>query len=254
MAGAVQGVLVALFGLSVGSFLNVVIVRLPEHRSLWRPGSACPSCGHAIAWYDNIPIVSFAVLSGRCRACGIPIPWRYPAVEIATAALWLMAYGVSGLSWSLAVAVVFLSALVTITAIDLSHRIIPDVITLPGILAGFLANLATRQVSWLESLIGIGVGGGIFFVIILATAGRGMGGGDMKLAAMFGAFLGWKITLVSLFVAVMLGGICATVFLLSGRMRRKDPIPFGPFLAVGGATGLLWGDRIARWYLSGFAS
>ena len=253
MAPAAQALAVALFGLSVGSFLNVVIARLPERRSLWRPGSACPACGVGIVWYDNIPLVSFATLGGRCRACAAPISWRYPIVELVTAALWVVAYAVFGLSAQLIVAFVLLSALVAITVIDLIHRIIPNTITLPGILAGVVANLVTGRVSLLDSLIGILVGGGLFFVIIVVTAGRGMGGGDMKLAAMFGAFLGWKITLVSLFVAVMVGGSFGAAGLLTGRMRRKDPIPFGPFLALGGAVGLLWGERIVRWYVSGFA-
>ena len=253
MEAAAQAIIVAVLGLSVGSFLNVVAVRLPEHRSVWRPGSGCPSCGTPIAWRDNIPLLSFAVLRGRCRACGSGISWRYPAVEFATAVSWIAAYLVFGMSPRLPIALVFLSALVVITAVDFSHRIIPNVITLPGILAGFAANLAAGSVSWLDSLLGIVIGGGLFLIIIAASGGRGMGLGDMKLAAMFGAFLGWKITLVALFIAVMLGGILATTLLVSGRMRRKDAIPFGPFLALGAATGLLWGDEIVRWYVTAFA-
>ena len=245
-------VAIALFGLAVGSFLNVVIARLPAGRSLWMPRSACPGCGTAIVWHDNIPILSFLALGGRCRACGMTISWRYPIVEAVTAALWLVAYLTFGWSSELVVALVFLSSLVAITAIDLTHQIIPDVITLPGILAGVVANLFTGRVDWLDALIGIAVGGGVFFVIILASRG-GMGGGDMKLGAMFGAFLGWKVTLVSLFIAVILGGALAVGLLASGRVRRKDPIPFGPFLALGGAIGFLWGQSLVRWYGNGFS-
>ena len=216
---AVILVTVGVFGLVIGSFLNVVIVRLPAHRSLWRPGSACPGCGTAITWRDNIPVVSFVLLRGRCRACAMKISWRYPLTELATAVLWMIAYAVFGFSSRFPVAIVFLSALVVITVIDLTHQIIPDVITLPGILAGFLANLATGWVSLAESLIGIAVGGGLFLAI---------------------------------FVAVLLGGTLAVGLLVTRRMRRKDPIPFGPFLALGGAVGLLWGDRIVQWYVSGF--
>jgi leader peptidase (prepilin peptidase)/N-methyltransferase len=151
------------------------------------------------------------------------------------------------------VAIVFLSTLVVITAIDLEHQIIPDVITLPGIAAGVVANLATARVAWVESLIGIAVGGGLFFSIIVVSGG-GMGGGDMKLGAMFGAFLGWKVTLLAIFVGVLLGGTVAVALLVTGHMRRKDPIPFGPFLAVGGALGLLWGERVVEWYVRGFIS
>ncbi len=255
---ALDRIAVLAFGLVVGSFLNVVIVRLPEHRSLWRPGSHCPRCSAPIAWHDNIPVLSFLLLRGRCRSCAARIPWRYPVVELVTAALWLLAYELIGPVPDLVPALVLLSALVAIAAIDLAHQIIPDAITLPGILAGILANLTTGHVSWVESAIGIAVGGGIFFLIIvgskLVTGEEGMGGGDMKLGAMLGAFLGWKVTLVALFVAVALGGALAGALLISGRARRKEPIPFGPFLAVGGAIAMLWGERLIRWYLSAFVA
>lgn len=249
---AAHVVTTVLFGLAVGSFVNVVVARIPERRSLVRPGSKCPGCGVAIVWHDNIPVLSFVALRGRCRACGMSIGWRYPAVEIATGALWGLAWITWGPTLDFAVAVLFLTALVAITAIDIERQIIPDLITLPGIVAGFCVNLATARVHWWDSILGIVIGGGIFLVIILASGG-GMGGGDMKLGAMFGAFLGWKVTLVALFVAVILGGSLALALLASGQVRRKDPIPFGPFLAAGGAIGLFWGERVMRWYLSGFA-
>jgi len=240
-------------GLLIGSFLNVVIARVPERRSLWRPGSACPGCGSAIAWYDNIPILSFVALRGRCRACATPIPWRYPIVEAVTAALFAAAGLAFGSTLEGVAAAALLAGLVALTAIDLERQIIPDVISLPGILVGVLANLATGRVSWVESLLGIGVGGGVFLVIILASGG-GMGAGDMKLGAMLGAFLGWKVVLLSVFVAVVLGGALAVTLIASGLRGRKDPIPFGPFLAAGGAAGLFWGERVVRWYLSGFVA
>jgi leader peptidase (prepilin peptidase)/N-methyltransferase len=241
----------AVFGLLVGSFLNVVIARVPEGRSLVHPGSACPGCGTAIAWYDNIPIVSFLALRGRCRACATPIPWRYPIVEAVTAALFAAAGGAFGPTFHGLVAAALLAALVAITVIDLERQIIPDVISLPGIVAGVLANLAGGRGPW-DSLLGILVGGGLFLVIILASGG-GMGGGDMKLGAMLGAFLGWKIVLLAVFVAVVVGGALALALIATGVRGRKDPIPFGPFLAAGGAAGLFWGERMVRWYLSGFA-
>jgi leader peptidase (prepilin peptidase)/N-methyltransferase len=248
-----NAVIVAGLGLAVGSFLNVVIARLPERRSLWKPGSACPDCGTPIAWYDNLPVLSFVVLRGRCRACRMTISWQYPLVEVMTAGLWLLAYATFGLTPELGVAVVFLSALVALTVIDLRHQIIPDVITLPGIPVGLLSNLATGRITWPESLIGIALGGGIFLAIIVLSGG-GMGGGDMKLGALMGAFLGWKVTLVSFFIAVVLGGAVALALLALGQKGRKDPIPSGPFLALGGAIGLFWGDTIVRWYASGFGA
>ena len=240
-------------GLLIGSFLNVVIARVPERRSIWRPGSACPGCGAVIAWYDNIPILSFFVLLARCRACGTRISWRYPLIEAVTAALFAAAAWRFGPTPDAVVAAALLAVLVALTAIDLEHQIIPDVISLPGILAGTLANLATGRVPWLESLMGIVVGGGVFLVIILASGG-GMGGGDMKLGAMLGAFLGWKVVLLAVFVAVVFGGILAVTLIATGLRGRKDPIPFGPFLAAGGAAGLFWGERVVRWYLSGFVA
>jgi leader peptidase (prepilin peptidase)/N-methyltransferase len=247
----VIGTATAIFGLIVGSFLNVVVARLPEHRSLWGPRSACPGCGAAIAWHDNIPIVSFAALGGRCRACGMKIAWRYPLIEAITAGLFLLAYARFGLSAALIPALLLLGALVAITFIDLERQIIPDVITLPGIVTGVGANLATGAVSWVDSLIGALVAGGLFFAIILASGG-GMGGGDMKLGAMLGAFLGWQLALVAVFLAVVTGGAAALAILAVGGKGRKDPIPFGPFLAVGGAAALLWGPRLLAWYFDVF--
>jgi leader peptidase (prepilin peptidase)/N-methyltransferase len=245
-------------GLIVGSFLNVVIARVPHRRSLWRPGSACPGCGAAIAWHDNVPLLSFAALRGRCRACGISIPWRYPLVEATTAVLFALAYGAYGATVEGIVAAVFLAMLLAITVIDLEHQIIPDVISLPGIVAGFVANLATARVPWLESLLGILIGGGIFWIIAEASVffmgQEGMGGGDIKLGAMLGAFLGWKVVLLSIFLSVVVGGALALALIASGLRGRKDPMPFGPFLAAGGAAGLFCGERMVRWYLSGFAA
>jgi leader peptidase (prepilin peptidase)/N-methyltransferase len=244
-------VLVALFGLAIGSFVNVVIVRVPQHQSLWRTRSACPACGALIAWHDNVPLVSFALLRGRCRSCGIAIPWRYPIVEAATAGLFVVAFERFGASLEFVVAAALLAALVAITAIDLQLQIIPDVITLPGIVAGVVANVATQRVSLVDSLLGIGLGGGLFFVIIVVSGG-GMGGGDMKLGAMLGAFLGWKVALIALFLGVVFGGVFAIVLLASGLRGRKDAVPFGPFLALGGAVALFAGEGLLKWYLSAF--
>jgi leader peptidase (prepilin peptidase)/N-methyltransferase len=254
LAGAAPaGVLVAviLFGLAIGSFLNVVIARLPERRSLWRPGSACPGCDAGIPWYDNIPVLSFLVLRGRCRACGMAISWQYPVVEAVTGAAFLAAYAAFGPTARCLEAAALLSALIAVSVIDLRLQIIPDAITLPYIVAGVLISVGTR--SWPDALLGVVVGGGVFLAIILIQP-AGMGGGDMKLAAMLGAFLGWKALFFSLFVAVTVGGALALFLLATGLRGRKDPVPFGPFLALGGATGLFWGERVVAWYLRGFGS
>jgi len=225
------------FGLVIGSFLNVVISRLPERRSLLGR-SACPECGHRIAAHDNVPLLSFVVLRGRCRACAARIPWRYPLVELATAAAMLTAYLRFGLTAAFAVAATLLAALVAVTLIDLQHQIIPDLITLPGIIVGLVGAPTAGTVSWFESLLGIVVCGGLLLVVIVASGG-GMGSGDMKLGAMLGAFLGWRLGLFALLVAVLVGGLVAAGLLLAGRKGRKDPVPFGPFLALGGAAALL---------------
>jgi len=245
-------ILAAVFGLIIGSFLNVVIARVPARKSLWKPRSACPGCDAAIAWHDNVPLLSFVALRGRCRRCGMTIPWRYPIVEGTTSALFAFAYWQFGPTTDFVTAAVLLSILIAITSIDLQHQIIPDVISLPGIVAGVVANLASARVPWIDSILGIVIGGGTFLVIILASGG-GMGGGDMKLGALLGAFLGWKVVLLTIFIAVILGGALAVALIASGLRGRKDPIPFGPFLAAGGAVSLFWGERMVRWYLDGFA-
>ena len=244
-------VFIGLFGLALGSFLNVVIARIPVGGSLVHPGSACPGCSAPLVWYDNIPVLSFVALRGRCRACGMRISWRYPIVEVGTAAVLVLAWVAFGPSAEFLVACVLLPALVAMTAIDLQHQMIPDVVTLPGIPVGLVINVATGRISWLDSIIGILVGGGLFLVIILVSRG-GMGGGDLKLGAMLGAFLGWKALLVALFVAIVLGGVIGAVLLATGRRGRKDPIPFGPFLAAGGAMALFWGERAFGWWMGGF--
>jgi leader peptidase (prepilin peptidase)/N-methyltransferase len=241
-----------LLGAVIGSFLNVVIVRLPRNESLVTPRSRCPACGTELHWFDNIPVLSFLALRGRCRECGAAISWRYPIVETGTAALFALAAWRGTSLADLVIAWLFLSALVAVAAIDLEHQILPDRITLPGIAVGFLTSFLGTRVSWLESLIGIAVGGGILFAVIVLSGG-GMGGGDMKLGAMMGAFLGYKLTLLALFLGVTLGGAVALALLSTGIRRRKDPIPFGPFLAVASAVAMLWGEAFVAWYLRMFS-
>jgi leader peptidase (prepilin peptidase)/N-methyltransferase len=241
-----------LTGAVIGSFLNVVIVRLPQNESLVAPRSRCRACGTELHWFDNIPVLSFLALRGRCRACGGAISWRYPIVEAVTAVMFALAAWWSTALADLLVAWLFLAALVAIAGIDLERQIIPDRITLPGITVGFLTSFLGTRVSWLNSLLGILVGGAILFTVIMLSRG-GMGGGDMKLSAMMGAFLGYKLALLALFLAVILGGFVALALLSTGLRRRKDPIPFGPFLAVAGAVAILWGGTILSWYFKAFS-
>lgn len=241
-----------LLGAVVGSFLNVVIVRLPRAESLVRPGSHCVACGKPIRWIDNIPVLSFLWLRGRCRHCAARISWRYPLVETTTALLFALAVCHLGRGLELIGAWLLLAALVAIAAIDLEHQVIPDAISLPAIAAGLALSFVTPSRSWIDSLLGIAVGGGMPFAVIVLSRG-GMGGGDIRLGAVIGAFLGWQLAVLSLFMAVLLGGVAATALLIAGRKGRKDRIPFGPFLAWSGAMSLFWGDALLRWYWSGFA-
>lgn len=254
--GAADGpamiLLALLLGLAVGSFLNVVILRLPRGQSLVTPSSHCGSCGKAIRWFDNIPIVSFLWLRARCRQCGARISWRYPVIEATTGVLFALAAGRMGWSLELIGAWVFVAALIALAAIDLEHQIIPDSISLPTLAAGLALSFVTPSRTWIDSLFGIAVGAGLPLAVIVLSRG-GMGGGDMRLGALIGAFLGWQLALLSIFVAVLFGGVAATALLVAGRKSRKDPIPFGPFLAGSGVISLLWGDALLSWYWSGFA-
>jgi leader peptidase (prepilin peptidase) / N-methyltransferase len=241
-------------GATIGSFLNVVVARLPRGESLVRPSSRCPACHTPIHWFDNVPVLSYALLRGRCRHCAYRISGRYPFIEAGTAALFaLAAWRLGGRPEVLGPAWVLLAALIAITAIDLEHQIIPDRITVPGIAAGFLAALVDPRLTWTESLLGIALGAALIFVVIVASRG-GMGGGDMKLCAMIGAFLGWKLALLTILLAVVLGGLVAVTLLIVGRKRRRDAIPFGPFLAAGAVVSLLWGEELLAWYWAGFAA
>ena len=255
---AIALIFTAILGLCVGSFLNVVIARIPEGRSIVFPGSACPRCGKAIAWYDNLPILSYTLLRGRCRNCRESISWRYPAVEITCGILFALASRRFEPSTTLASALILLAGLVAITAIDLDHQIIPDVLSLPGIALGILFSLAPGGIGWAPSLLGVLLGGGVFLVIIVASTlvigQAGMGVGDVKLGAMLGAFLGWKLALLSILLSVLLGGPLAATLLATGRKGRKDPIPFGPFLALGGLISLFWGEAVLTWYFNQFLS
>jgi leader peptidase (prepilin peptidase)/N-methyltransferase len=240
------------FGLAVGSFLNVCIHRLPRHESLNWPGSHCTACSRALAWYENVPVLSWLVLRGRCRTCGERISGMYPIVELVTGAMFLAGYLIYGWTPLLAARLLFGCAMVVLFAIDLRHRILPNAITVPGIAVGFVLSFALPP-GWLASLIGLLAGGGVLFAIAeiyYRTRGiEGLGMGDVKMLAMIGAFLGWKLMLLTLVLASFSGSFVGIGMMASGRGGMKAALPFGTFLAVGALVAAVAGDPILDWYL-----
>ncbi|MBI5493320.1 MAG: prepilin peptidase [Deltaproteobacteria bacterium] len=241
------------FGAVIGSFLNVCIYRIPIGLSIVSPPSKCPSCGRNIPFYYNIPIISYVVLMGRCGLCGAPISPRYLLVESFTGLAAVSLFLKFGPSFELLAYFVFVSSLIVVTFIDLKYQIIPDVISLPGIAVGLAASFFIPSVNFLNSFIGILAGGGVLFGIATAyyllTGKEGMGGGDVKLLGMIGAFLGWKGVIVTLLLGSFLGAVIGSfIMLLSGKGSRH-PIPFGPFLAIGAAAHLFLGEELIRWYI-----
>src|SRR5215210_17109 len=237
-------------GLALGSFLNVVAARVPRKASIVKPASACMQCGTPIGWRDNVPVLSWLVLRGRCRACGVRISALYPAVELATALLVAACVLIFGLSGRMAVAAFFCAVLVAVSAIDLTHRIIPNRIVVPAF-AVVLAAQTLLEPSPEWALAALGASGFLFLAVLAYPAGMGMG--DVKLALLMGAALGKSVS-----VALMLGMIFAlvpAVVLLArhGSAARKMGIPFGPFLALGSVVALFAGDAILGWYV-GFLS
>jgi leader peptidase (prepilin peptidase)/N-methyltransferase len=246
----VSTVFVFILGTILGSFLNVVIYRLPRRLSVVRPASRCPHCQTPIRPYDNIPLLSFLILRGRCRTCRAPISWRYPVVEAAAglllAGLWVH-FAPSAMWVPFVADAVFALMLIAVFFIDLDYQIVPNAITYSGLALGLL--LAIPQGRVVPSVLSA-LGASAFFLLIAILSRGGMGGGDIKLAAMMGAFLSWPAVAVALLLAFT-GGAGAGLVLMGLRKRtRKDPIPFGPSLALGGVIALFAADGILRWYLN----
>jgi leader peptidase (prepilin peptidase) / N-methyltransferase len=252
MPAAISTIIAAVFGAMIGSFLNVCIYRIPKGRSIVWPGSACGSCGHALAWFENIPVVSYLVLRGRCRACQSPISFRYPFVEMLTAAMFAGGWWLYGPSLLLVSMLLFGCALIVLFAIDLEYQLLPNVITIPGIFVGFAFSFINPP-GWLASLIGISVGGGVLWAIAegyyLIRREEGLGMGDVKMLAMIGAFIGWKLTLVTLMMASFAGSIVGVLLIMSRRGGMKYALPFGTFLALGAALAATVGPGVLNWYL-----
>jgi leader peptidase (prepilin peptidase)/N-methyltransferase len=246
-----------LFGAVVGSFLNVVILRLPdEEQSIVFPASHCPRCGTDLHWYENIPILSYLALAGRCRSCKTRISLQYPVVELCMGLLTMALFNLLGLSFAFFFYFVFAAALLVIIFIDIHHQIIPDVLSLPGIIIGFAGSFINPLVSWQQSGLGILIGGGILYGIALGyyllTRRDGMGGGDIKLLAMIGAFLGWQSLLYVVFASSLTGSIVGILAMLRQGRGGRTRIPFGPFLALSALSWLFFQHQILglwQWYL-----
>jgi leader peptidase (prepilin peptidase)/N-methyltransferase len=276
MPAAFVFAVVAAFGAVIGSFLNVVIHRVPREESIAFPASHCPSCDAAIRPYDNIPLVSWAVLRGRCRSCRAPISARYPAVELLTAVLFGLTYCLhSGLSLSLPFDLAFVAAIVALVFIDAEHMILPNVITYPGAALALVARVVvpnlygvaslggsqTQLRPWLVSLggalLGALVGGGFLWLVgWVWERMRGveaMGLGDVKMMFMVGAFLGWPLTLLTIFVGVLTGSVAGVAVMLGRKERDMQMmLPFGIFLGAGSLVSLFFGTAILDWYVAKF--
>jgi leader peptidase (prepilin peptidase)/N-methyltransferase len=244
-----------LFGAIVGSFLNVCICRLPKEESIIWPGSHCPHCNKPIQYYDNIPLLSYLLLKGKCRYCKESISIQYPFIEGITAISSLFLVIRFGLSLSYLIYFSFVSALIVITVIDLYHQIIPDLISLPGIGLGLLVSIIKfiPQITFVDSLIGILLGGGSLFLVATLYQWlfkrEGMGGGDIKLLAMIGAFLGWKAVILTILLSSLIGSITGIIIMGLKGKDFKYAIPFGPFLSLGAVIALFYQNEIIFWYL-----
>jgi leader peptidase (prepilin peptidase) / N-methyltransferase len=242
-----------LWGLLIGSFLNVCIHRVPLRQSIVSPRSRCPDCGYQLSWQDNVPVLSYALLRGRCRSCAQPISLRYPIVEIVTGLVFFLHWQVFGPTPLLLVRVAFACALIVHFMIDLEHQILPDVINLPGIAIGFACSLFLPPGPLLSAL-GILVGGGLLWAIaeiwLRLRKVDAMGFGDVKMLAMIGAFLGVKMVVLTFVLSSLVGGIVGGILIASRRGGLATRVPFGTMLAAAALVASLYGERLLAWYLS----
>jgi len=279
---SVMDVYALLFGLILGSFANVCIHRIPLGKSIANPPSSCPQCGQRIRFYDNIPLLSYALLRGRCRHCRHPISWTYPLVECLFGLLSLALFIRYGLTFQYVLFLLFAGTLVVISFIDLRHQIIPDVLSLPGVAAGLAVSALSHramsgrmpgavtafrrtflpagashfvlgQITWLDSILGVLAGaGGLLLVAVVferLTGKEGMGGGDVKLLAMIGAWMGWQSILPVILMSSLAGAAVGSFYLLASGKGLRMRIPFGPFLSLGALIHFFFGPIIIRWYL-----
>ena len=246
---------VALVGLVIGSFLNVCIYRLPRDLSVVWPASRCTACGREISWYENIPVLSYAALRGRCRTCGESISLMYPLIELLTAGVFVATYAVFGPTALFPIRAVFGAAMIVLLVIDLQHQILPNEITLPGIVVGLAASVVAEP-GWRDALSGAAAGGGVLWLVAWGYERlrhqEGLGFGDVKMLAMIGAFLGWKLMLLTLVGASILGSLTAGVLMVSGRADWQSKLPLGTFLAVTAVPAGLLGNTVVAWYAGFF--
>lgn len=245
-----------LFGAAIGSFLNVCIYRLPDGESVVFPASHCRVCARELPWYENVPLLSYVLQRGRCRSCGTHFSSRYFWVELLTAFLAIALVYRFGLTLTTVGYFIFIAALLAITFIDLDHQIIPDVISLPGVIVGLAFSFVTPYLTFLNSLLGAVVGAGVLLAVAmgykLLTGREGMGGGDIKLLAMIGAFLGWRSIPFILFAASCVGSIIGIVVMARRHADSQLALPFGPFLSFGAICYMFFGEQLIDWYLGLF--
>jgi len=242
-----EGFFCVIFGMVVGSFLNVCIYRLPKEQSVIVPGSHCAACGTRLKVLDLVPVLSYLVLGGRCRYCGCSFSSRYALVELLTAVMFYLCWAVFGLSLVLPKGLILIAFLIVITFIDYDHQLIFDKMLVWLAVIGAVFNLVTGEVAILDMVVSALVGGG-FLLIVALVSGGGMGGGDIKFVAALGLWFGWKLLLLTLLIAFIVSGIVGVLLLALKLKGRKDAIPFGPFIAAGAAISLLYGAAIIRWY------
>lgn len=241
-------ILVLVLGLIIGSFLNVCIYRIPQNQSIAFPASHCPGCQKKLQWWHLIPLISFMFLKGRCAYCARKISIRYPIMELINGLLYLVVFYKFGLTWITLQGFILVSTLLVVSFIDMDHRIIPNKIVLFLMIVSIPLNFLVSNLTWLEMLWGFLVGGGLLLVIALLSRG-GMGGGDIKLMAALGLYLGWQQILMAIFIASLIGSIVGIFLMLFFGKGRKTAIPFGPFLAIGTLVCYLWSDQLINWYI-----
>lgn len=239
--------LVFFTGACVGSFLNVCIHRIPQGKSVVFPPSHCPSCLHGLKFVDLIPIISYIAIKRKCRYCGCKISLQYPAIELLTGILFLLAVAKYWISLDALRVLVLFSVLIPATVIDLKYKIIPDKLNLTGFILGLPFIFESKEV-FFSGAIGFFAGGGLLLLIAVLSRG-GMGGGDIKLAAVMGLLLGWKYLIVALFLAFIAGGTVGIMMILLKMKKMKEAVPFGPYLALGAVVAALAGDKVVSWYL-----